>query len=87
MTSLPWLATADGASPWPQATVLVTGLGVSGFAAADGLLEFGARVVVVEDTASEVNADKAEGTFKKVPDRDEFAADIKEALIVELYSR
>ena len=35
----------------------------------------------------EVNADKAEGTFKKVPDRDEFAADIKEALIVELYSR
>lgn len=35
----------------------------------------------------EVNADKAEGTFKKVPDRDEFGADIKEALIVELYSR
>jgi len=35
----------------------------------------------------EVNADKAEGVFKKVPDRDEFAADIKEALIVELYSR
>ena len=35
----------------------------------------------------DVNADKAEGTFKKVPDRDEFAADIKEALIVELYSR
>jgi small subunit ribosomal protein S4 len=35
----------------------------------------------------EVSVDKAEGTFKKVPDRDEFAADIKEALIVELYSR
>jgi len=35
----------------------------------------------------EVNADKAEGTFKKVPDRDEFAADINESLIVELYSR
>ena len=35
----------------------------------------------------DVNADKAEGTFKKVPDRDEFAADVKEALIVELYSR
>ena len=35
----------------------------------------------------EVNADKAEGTFKKSPDRDEFGADIKEALIVELYSR
>ena len=35
----------------------------------------------------EVSLDKAEGTFKKVPDRDEFGADIKEALIVELYSR
>ncbi len=35
----------------------------------------------------EVNADKAEGTFKKSPDRDEFAADINESLIVELYSR
>ena len=57
---LPWLATADGASPWSQATVLVTGLGVSGFAAADGLLEFGARVIVVEDTVTEVTADKAE---------------------------
>jgi small subunit ribosomal protein S4 len=35
----------------------------------------------------EVNTDKAEGTFKKSPDRDEFAADINESLIVELYSR
>ena len=35
----------------------------------------------------DVNADKAEGTFKKVPDRDEFASDINESLIVELYSR
>lgn len=35
----------------------------------------------------EVSADKAEGTFKKSPDRDEFGADINESLIVELYSR
>jgi small subunit ribosomal protein S4 len=35
----------------------------------------------------EVHADKAEGTFKKAPDRDEFGADINESLIVELYSR
>lgn len=35
----------------------------------------------------EVNVDKVEGTFKKVPDRDEFGADINESLIVELYSR
>ncbi|HYI58034.1 MAG TPA: UDP-N-acetylmuramoyl-L-alanine--D-glutamate ligase [Microlunatus sp.] len=60
MSTPRWLPTADGASPWEQARVLVTGLGVSGFAAADGLLEFGAQVVVVEDTASDANADKAE---------------------------
>ncbi|MEF7615269.1 30S ribosomal protein S4 [Aquincola sp. MAHUQ-54] len=35
----------------------------------------------------EVNASKLEGVFKKTPDRDEFGAEIKEALIVELYSR
>jgi len=35
----------------------------------------------------DVNVDKAEGVFKKSPDRDEFAADINESLIVELYSR
>lgn len=35
----------------------------------------------------EVAADKAEGVFKKTPDRDEFGADINENLIVELYSR
>ncbi len=35
----------------------------------------------------EVSIDKAEGTFKKTPDRDEFGADINESLIVELYSR
>ena len=35
----------------------------------------------------EVNVEKAEGVFKKVPDRDEFGADINESLIVELYSR
>ena len=35
----------------------------------------------------EVSLDKAEGTFKKVPDRDEFASDVNESLIVELYSR
>ena len=38
-------------------------------------------------TGSQVDAAKLEGIFKKAPDRDEFGADIKEALIVELYSR
>lgn len=35
----------------------------------------------------QVDSAKLEGIFKKTPDRDEFGADIKEALIVELYSR
>ncbi|MBI5718662.1 MAG: 30S ribosomal protein S4 [Burkholderiales bacterium] len=34
-----------------------------------------------------VDATKMEGTFKKAPDRDQHGAEIKEALIVELYSR
>jgi small subunit ribosomal protein S4 len=35
----------------------------------------------------DVNAEKAQGVFKAVPDRDQFAADVNESLIVELYSR
>ena len=35
----------------------------------------------------QVDAAKFEGVFKQLPDRDQFGADIKEALIVELYSR
>jgi small subunit ribosomal protein S4 len=34
-----------------------------------------------------MDATKMEGIFKKVPDRDEFGAEINESLIVELYSR
>jgi len=35
----------------------------------------------------DVNADKVQGVFKAIPDRDQFAADVNESLIVELYSR
>ena len=35
----------------------------------------------------QVDATKFDGVFKQLPDRDQFGADIKEALIVELYSR
>jgi small subunit ribosomal protein S4 len=35
----------------------------------------------------QVDAAKFEGVFKKLPDRDEFGAEINESLIVELYSR
>ena len=45
-------------SPWPQAHVVVAGIGVSGFAAADGLLQLGARVTVLDDAATEANTDK-----------------------------
>lgn len=58
MSAVDWLATADGTSPWPQASVVVAGIGVSGFAAADGLMEFGARVTVLDDRDDEANSDK-----------------------------
>jgi small subunit ribosomal protein S4 len=35
----------------------------------------------------DVNADKKEGTFKRVPDRSDLPAEINENLIVELYSK
>jgi len=34
-----------------------------------------------------VDAAKVQGVFKAIPDRDQFAADVNESLIVELYSR
>ncbi|BFM19576.1 30S ribosomal protein S4 [Gilvimarinus japonicus] len=35
----------------------------------------------------EVNADKKEGTYKRIPDRSDLPAEINENLIVELYSK
>ncbi len=54
-----WIATADRLSPWPQARVVVAGLGTSGFAAADGLLDLGAQVLVLDDADSAGNREKA----------------------------
>jgi UDP-N-acetylmuramoylalanine--D-glutamate ligase len=53
-----WIGLADGASPWPEAHVVIAGIGVSGFAAADGLLQYGARVTVLDDADPPANADK-----------------------------
>jgi UDP-N-acetylmuramoylalanine--D-glutamate ligase len=53
-----WLAHADRRSPWPQAHVVVAGVGVSGFAAADGLLQFGARVTVLDDVLDDLTSDR-----------------------------
>jgi UDP-N-acetylmuramoylalanine--D-glutamate ligase len=44
-----WLLNADRQSPWDQLHVLVAGIGVSGFAAADALQHLGASVTVVDD--------------------------------------
>lgn len=55
----PWLTTADRLSPWPQARVVVAGLGTSGFAAADGLLDLGAQVTVLDESESAQNTEKA----------------------------
>ena len=45
-------ALTHGAADWAGLSVLVAGLGRSGFAAADALLERGARVVVVDEVTS-----------------------------------
>jgi UDP-N-acetylmuramoylalanine--D-glutamate ligase len=64
MTRLFWLPQADGASAWQDVHVVVAGVGVSGFAAADGLLQFGATVTVLDERDDATNADK--GTLLEV---------------------
>ncbi len=59
-TPLAWLATADRLSPWHEASVVVAGLGTSGFAAADGLVDLGAKVLVLDDSDAPANVEKAE---------------------------
>lgn len=55
-----WLATANRESPWAQLRVVVAGLGRSGFAAADGLLELGAQVTVVDDADPDSLSDRVQ---------------------------
>lgn len=57
--ALPWLATADRNSPWSVAMIVVAGIGASGFAAADALLEADARVTVLDESESPANLDRA----------------------------
>jgi UDP-N-acetylmuramoylalanine--D-glutamate ligase len=54
-----WLATAGRESPWAQAQVVVAGIGVSGFAAADALVHLGANVTVLDERDGEDERDKA----------------------------
>lgn len=56
-----WLANADRLSPWHEATVVVAGLGTSGFAAVDGLLALGVRrIVALDESDSAANREKGE---------------------------
>ena len=48
-------------SDWAGLRVVVTGIGVSGFAAADTLIELGARVVVVDAATSDTARAHAPG--------------------------
>jgi UDP-N-acetylmuramoylalanine--D-glutamate ligase len=57
--SVPWLSAADRTSPWPDLDVVVAGIGVSGFAAADALLELGARVTVLDERDGEPERERA----------------------------
>lgn len=59
--SLSWIPTADRLSAWHEATVVVAGLGASGFAAVDGLLALGAvTIIVVDESDADVNHKRAE---------------------------
>jgi len=54
-----WLATADRLSDWSGVRAVIAGIGASGYSAADVLLEYGAKVTVLDESDSAANADKA----------------------------
>ena len=61
VTAPAWLPDADRLSPWREATVVVAGLGTSGFAAADGLMALGAgRIIVLDSDDGPANAERAD---------------------------
>jgi UDP-N-acetylmuramoylalanine--D-glutamate ligase len=59
VTSPDWLAEADRTSDWSSLSVLVAGIGVSGFAAADALLGLGAMVTIVDERDGAAENDRA----------------------------
>ncbi|PSL04224.1 UDP-N-acetylmuramoylalanine--D-glutamate ligase [Haloactinopolyspora alba] len=66
--AVPWLDRADRSSPWPQVSAVVAGLGVSGYAAADALMQLGARVTVVDERDGD--AERERGTILSMLDVD-----------------
>ncbi|HWM00084.1 MAG TPA: UDP-N-acetylmuramoyl-L-alanine--D-glutamate ligase [Nocardioidaceae bacterium] len=59
MSAPDWLAAAGRDSPWSQLEVVVAGIGVSGFAAADALVNLGAEVTVLDERAGDDEKEKA----------------------------
>ena len=59
MTSPDWLPMADRTSDWSSLSVVVAGIGVSGFAAADALLGLGAMVTIVDERDGAAENDRA----------------------------
>ncbi|MGW5360000.1 UDP-N-acetylmuramoyl-L-alanine--D-glutamate ligase [Actinopolymorpha pittospori] len=59
MSTPDWLETAHRHSPWPSLDALVTGIGVSGYSAAAGLLSVGAQVTVVDERDGDAEREKA----------------------------
>ncbi|WP_240759109.1 UDP-N-acetylmuramoyl-L-alanine--D-glutamate ligase [Phytoactinopolyspora endophytica] len=59
MRVLEWLEQADRGSPWGELSVVVAGIGVSGFAAADALVQLGATVTVVDESDGDAQRERA----------------------------
>ena len=59
MSSPGWLDHANRDSDWSRLSVVVAGIGVSGFAAADALIGLGAKVTVVDDRAGNTEGERA----------------------------
>jgi UDP-N-acetylmuramoylalanine--D-glutamate ligase len=55
-----WLDRANRESDWSELSVVVAGIGISGFAAADALVGLGAKVTVVDDRDGETESDRAQ---------------------------
>ncbi|HEY9379213.1 MAG TPA: Mur ligase family protein, partial [Jiangellaceae bacterium] len=59
MSTPGWVADASRDSDWSQLSVVVAGIGVSGFAAADALIGLGAKVTVVDDRDGDTETERA----------------------------
>jgi UDP-N-acetylmuramoylalanine--D-glutamate ligase len=59
MSTPGWLDRANRNSDWSQLSVVVAGIGISGFAAADALVGLGATVTVVDDRDGDFESERA----------------------------